>query len=158
MCLVHELESTCFWQDNELISSCSRSFHGLVMATLSPWPNGLEKKGKTIGWRFPTLCYVIPVLCHMRNDENELSKEGFNPLLDMCHFLIWLVKLELMVTSSSCQVVLKLDWIAHVSFSCWDFHVSWAGSTGPCSWASLGLSIPTRWIVLPWVMYMGFCS
>ena len=34
MCLVHESESTRFWHDNELISSYSRSFHGLVMAAL----------------------------------------------------------------------------------------------------------------------------
>ena len=28
---------------------------------------------------FPALYYVTSALCHMRNDENELSKEGFNP-------------------------------------------------------------------------------
>ena len=45
MCLVHEPESTRFWHDNKLISSCSRSFYGLVMAALNPRSNGLEKKG-----------------------------------------------------------------------------------------------------------------
>ena len=34
------------------------------------------------------------------------------------------LKLELMVMGSNCQVLLKLNWTAHVSFSCWNFHVS----------------------------------
>jgi len=49
MCLVHEPESTRSWHDNELFSSYSKSFHGLVMAALSPLLNVLEKKGKMPG-------------------------------------------------------------------------------------------------------------
>ena len=30
-------------------------------------------------------------------------------------------------------LILRFDWTAHVSFNCWDFNVSWAGSAGPCS-------------------------
>ena len=144
MCLVHEPESTHFWHDNELISSCSRSFHGLVMATLGPWSNELEKEGDTAGWNFPAFCHVTSTLCHMRNDENELGKERFNPCWTRIPLLIWLDKLELMVMGSNCQVVLRLDWSAHVSFSCRDLYMSWAGSAGLCSWASLGLVIPTK--------------
>jgi len=33
--LVHKPESVSFWQDNELFSSHSRRFHGLVMVALS---------------------------------------------------------------------------------------------------------------------------
>jgi len=33
-----------------------------------------------------------------------------------------------MVMGFSCQVVLKIDWIAHVSFSCRDLYMGWAGS------------------------------
>ena len=77
--------------------------------------------------------------------------------MDTCP-LIWFDKLELMVVGPSCQVVLNFDLTAHMSFSCWDLHMSWAGLTGPCSWASLGLVIPAKWIVLPWVIYVGFCS
>ena len=33
-----------------------------------------------------------------------------------------------------------------------------ASSAEPCSWASLGLVIPSKWIVLPWVIYMAFIN
>ena len=36
---------------------------------------------------FPALYYVTSALCHMRNDENELSKEGFNPCWTRVLFL-----------------------------------------------------------------------
>ena len=144
MCLVHEPENTHFLHDNELISSCSKSFHGLIMAALSPWSNGLEKEGDIASWSFSVFCHVTSALCHMRNDENELGKEGFNPYWTHVPLLIWLDKLELMVMGSSCQVVLRLDWSAHMSFNCWDLYMSWAGSAGLCSWAYLGLVIPTK--------------
>ena len=144
MCLVHKPESTCFWHDNELISSCSRSFHGLVMAAIGPWLNGLEKEGDTAGWSFLAFFHVTSALCHMRNYENELSKEGFNPYWTRVPLLIWLNKLKLTVMGSNYQAVLRFDWLAHVSFSCWDLYMSWAGSAGHCSWAFLGLVIPTK--------------
>ena len=49
---------------------------------------GWRRKGRQLAETFPALYYVTSALCHMRNDKNELSKEGFNPLLDMCPFLI----------------------------------------------------------------------
>ena len=79
MCLVHDPESTHFCHDKELISSYSKSFHGLVMAALGPSLYGLEKKGDTVGCSFLAFCHVTSTLCQMRNDENELGKEGFNP-------------------------------------------------------------------------------
>ena len=41
-----------------MISSCFRSFNGLVMAALGSWPDGLEKKEGTAGWSFPAFCHV----------------------------------------------------------------------------------------------------
>jgi len=49
---------------------------------------GWRRKGRQLAETFLALYYVTSALCHMRNDENELSNEGFNPLLDMCPFLI----------------------------------------------------------------------
>ena len=40
---------------------------------------GWRRKGRQLVEAFPALYYVIPTLCHMRNDGNELSKEEFNP-------------------------------------------------------------------------------
>ena len=88
MCLVHESESTCFWYDNELISCCSRIFHGLVMVALGAWPNELEQEGDITGWSFTAFCHVTSALYHMRNDEIQLSKEGFNPYWTCVPFLI----------------------------------------------------------------------
>ena len=42
------------------------------------------------------------------------------------------------------SIVLRLDWSTHVSFSYWDLYMSWAGLVGLYSWASLGLTIPTK--------------
>ena len=58
------------------------------MAALGAWPNELEKKGDTVGWCFLTFCHVALALCHMRNDEIQLGKKGFNPCWTRVPFLI----------------------------------------------------------------------
>ena len=41
---------------------------------------GWRRKEGQLAKAFPALYYVTSALCYMRNDENELSKEGFNPI------------------------------------------------------------------------------
>ena len=90
--------------------------------------------------------------------EFWLIKEGFNPWWTRVLFWSDWTSWDLMGLGSSCLVVPKFGWSAHVISSCWDLCVGWVGSDGLCSWAPLGLVIPTKWRVLPWVIYMGFCS
>ena len=97
-------------------------------------------------------------LCHMRNDGISAC-EGRVYLWWTCAlFWSYWTSLDLMGMGSSCLVVLKFGWSAHVISSCWDLCMGWLGSAGLCSWASLGLVIPTKWRVLSWVIYMGFCK
>ena len=63
----------------------------------------------------------------------QLGKEGFNPW--WTHVLFWSdwTSWDLMGRGSSCLVVLRFGLSPHVSFSCWNLCVSWAGLAGLCS-------------------------
>ena len=80
---------SCAWSMNQMVHVFSKimSWFQVVLEAFMAWlwlplvldRMGWRRKGRQLAEAFPTLYYVIPALCHMRNDGNELSKEGFNP-------------------------------------------------------------------------------
>ena len=82
---------SCAWSMNQIVHVFSKiiSWFQVVPEAFMAWlwlslvldRMSWRRKGRQLAEAFPALYYVIPILCHMRNDGNELSKEGFNPCL-----------------------------------------------------------------------------
>ena len=124
-----------------------RSVRGLIMVALDFWLVGLEKKEVTAGWSFPSF------LSH----QLQLYVTWFIPWWTRVIFLIWLDKLWLDGRGLQLfQLLLGFGWPAHVLSTCWDLCVGWPNLARLCRQACLGLVNLTKWVVLPWVMHMGF--